>query len=55
MVSPDQNISQTAAKTYIGLYGAAEMPFYFSNSDEPKAIQAIEKFGTVDNVDMAKS
>jgi putative membrane-bound dehydrogenase-like protein len=53
--STDEPISQTAAKTYIGLYGAAEMPFYFSNSEEPKAIQAIEKFGTVDNVDMAKS
>jgi len=55
MDAPDQGISQTAARTYVSLYGVAPMAKFFDNSDENEAIKAIEKFGSVDNVEMAKS
>jgi putative membrane-bound dehydrogenase-like protein len=55
MEAPDQDISQTAARTYVSLYGMTSMSEFFGNSDKTKAIQAIEKFGSVDNVAMAKN
>ncbi len=53
--SSEPGISQNAANVYTKLYGYSAMPSFFNNQEEPKAINAISKFGAVDNVDMAKS
>jgi putative membrane-bound dehydrogenase-like protein len=55
MDAQDQGISQSAARTYVNLYGVNSMAKFFDNSDETKAIQAIEKFGSVDSEEIAKS
>ncbi len=55
MDATDQGISQTAARTYVSLYGVTSMSKFFGNSDETDAIKAIEKFGSVDSENMAKS
>ncbi|MHA7130087.1 PVC-type heme-binding CxxCH protein [Algoriphagus namhaensis] len=53
--SEDGGLSQSAANTYVKLYGVAEMPGFFNAEQETQAILAIEKFGAVDQVEMAKS
>lgn len=55
MKSSGQGISQSAANIYVNLYGVSGLPSYFNNPDESEAIPSIEKFGAVDNVEMAKS
>jgi putative membrane-bound dehydrogenase-like protein len=53
--SENDQHSQMAANTYISLYGGSAIEPLFLNEDKNKSILAIEKFGTIDNEEMAKA
>ncbi|WP_232424964.1 PVC-type heme-binding CxxCH protein [Algoriphagus resistens] len=47
--------SQMAANIYASLYGMSDIKNSFADSDQGSAINSIEKFGTIDNEEMAKA
>lgn len=52
--SENNQHSQMAANIYASLYGMNDIKKEFDSVDQNKAIEAMEKFGTIDNEDMAK-
>lgn len=52
--SSETGISQKAANIHITLYGTVALGSFFNQTDESETINAIEKFGTVDNIPVAQ-
>ncbi|MEP0711117.1 PVC-type heme-binding CxxCH protein [Algoriphagus sp.] len=51
--SENKQHSQMAANTYAALFGLEEIAESFTDPDEAKAISSLEKFGVIDNEEMA--
>ncbi|SFT98465.1 putative membrane-bound dehydrogenase domain-containing protein [Algoriphagus locisalis] len=53
--SDSRQHSQMAANIYASIYGMTAIQASFADTDQANAINSIEKFGTIDNEEMAKA